>query len=386
MAEHTQQGIVIVLHGPPGCRQSCTTWYGQSDRTAERHLGGSSNLLETAHEGNLLEVAVAHLHLMLPPDGVPRQHRHAVRESHRLRVSRLRATARLKDCTAHVIAIVKGLHGLARLGAGTHAAIASTALQVLRILVDQLLRTRHLTNQRDRDDLHGGAGMLLHAGMGANHVPRPPAERQKLAQKEVAIGFRPIIFVHKGDRFAVAVRHVRSARAVAGLARSRCEVEVLVSMQSDHLRPEVWIVDVHLGGRIRHERGLGERRPTLRVDGDHLGVLLQNLVDIGLAEGVAKLFRPSFPLFLEEIIGTVLEQGLRLLAVHFLDVRATVAGDVLLEGIQHGLVQSQLQIRSLEHLHLVGAVGDQTVDLHGLLLADTVTTGLGLNVVLRVPV
>lgn len=47
--------------------------------------------------------------------------------------------------------------------------------------------------------------------------------------------------------------------------------------------------------------------------------------------------------------------------------------------LQHGLVEPQLQTGLVEHLPLVAVPGDQTVDLDRLRLADTMTSGLGLE-------
>lgn len=48
-------------------------------------------------------------------------------------------------------------------------------------------------------------------------------------------------------------------------------------------------------------------------------------------------------------------------------------------ALEDGLVEPQLQTGLVEHLPLIAVPGDQTVDLDGLGLADTMTPGLGLQ-------
>lgn len=73
----------------------------------------------------------------------------------------------------------------------------------------------------------------------------------------------------------------------------------------------------------------------------------------------------------------------------FLGETERIAGGCLylgVHGLQHSLVQAELQRRLVEHLPLVSVPTQQAIDLDAFLLADPVATRLRLEVVLGVPV
>ena len=152
------------------------------------------------------------------------------------------------------------------------------------------------------------------------------------------------------------------------------------------LAPELGVVQVDVAAAdlvgLRREGRLGEGAARAAVGRvvRHLVPLREELLDVGLAEGAARLV--ALGVLAHDIVRTIAQQ-VDHLACRWRLVALVAAA---LVAAEQRLVEAELLARALEHAPLVGAVGDEPVDLHLLRLADAVAARHALHVVLRVPV
>ena len=160
----------------------------------------------------------------------------------------------------------------------------------------------------------------------------------------------------------------------------------LARVLSVDLLPEQRVVDVQLRVRLRrHEARLAEqRRRGALVVRHHARLLLQQLVDVALAEDAGALL--ALLVLQEGRVRALLQQSLHHIRGNVLPAYASARRHAPTAVRHHRLLQAQLQTRALEHRRLVRPARDEAIHAHRLRLPNPVAARLRLHVVLRVPV
>lgn len=147
--------------------------------------------------------------------------------------------------------------------------------------------------------------------------------------------------------------------------------------------PEIGIIDFELIiCTVTNKSALRERARTINqwIFGDS-GVVLDDFVNILLE----KCFILVMLAILQEAKNTLFEESLHLSFWQFILTRA-LSSLFKVATNEDSFVQSKFLCRSFKHFSLISIASDKSIDLNFTFLADSMSSGSSLNIVLRIPI